>query len=169
MVTDNKQLGHKTVQISSVSIEDGRFMYSLEQERGSSTRLSQSSLPLHQRSIGKQRVPWPSLLGQRNSEMSHVLTSDGAGNEADTVVITIHRIVISIACLVDTLPLICGSRKKKCTHQSNGQRRINDTDLCAARQQSAKNSASLSVESNRKRETKKKKLLEEIGKKRRHS
>jgi hypothetical protein len=34
--------------------------------------------------MGKQRVPCPSLLGQRNSEMSHVLTSDGARNEAVT-------------------------------------------------------------------------------------
>lgn len=56
----------------------------LVHDRGSSTRLSQSSFPLHQRSIGKQSVPWPSLLGQRNSEMSHAFDSDGAGKEADT-------------------------------------------------------------------------------------
>ncbi len=57
----------------------------LEQDRGSSTRLSQSSLPLHQRSIGRQRDPWPSLLGQRNSEMSHVFSSVDEGRAASTV------------------------------------------------------------------------------------
>ena len=44
----------------------------LVQDRGSSDRSSQSLLPLHQRSMGRQNDPGWFLLPQRNSEMSQV-------------------------------------------------------------------------------------------------
>ena len=70
---NKQQRGNWTVILDGNNVD--RYIYALEQDRGSSTRLSQSSFPLHHRSMGKHRDPWPSLLGQRNSEMSHWLNS----------------------------------------------------------------------------------------------
>ena len=103
------------------------YIYSLVQDRGSSTRLSQSSLPLHQRSIGKQRVPCPSLLGQRNSEMSHVFTSDGARKEAVTIDDHIAINSSSVAIVFNSAP----SRKKK----ENEPRNVMDLLLFGRNQQ----------------------------------
>ena len=48
------------------------------QDRGSSDRSSQSLLPLHQRSMGKQKDPGWFLLPHRNSEMSQLLLASPA-------------------------------------------------------------------------------------------